>query len=250
MRDRTTLSHTAAAPALPRAALFVFALLGVLMSLPGQTAGISPFTDYLIGALQMSRAHLSIAYLIGTILSAFVLTPAGRAYDRLGSRVTGTAVSGALGLSLVALTFSPRIAAGVSAAGLPSAAAALVVMSFAFFLVRFFGQGMMQLVDRTMIMKWFDDKRGFANAILSSMLPLVFGLAPLVLNTVISAYGWQGAWLILAVILLPGFTVIAALTFADPPVDYHRQHVQATDGAPQVPRALRPAALRSGCSSW
>ena len=97
------LAHTH----LPRGVVFVVAVTAVVMSLPGQTAGISAFTDFLIEALEITRAQLSIAYLVGTIASAFVLTPAGRAYDKLGSRVTGTVASAALGLSLVALTVAP-----------------------------------------------------------------------------------------------------------------------------------------------
>lgn len=227
---------------LPRGVVFIVAVSAVVMSLPGQTAGISAFTDFLIEALEITRAQLSIAYLFGTIGSAFVLTPAGRAYDRLGSRVTGTAAAAALGLSLVALTLAPRVVDGAVSVGISRSAAALTTISIGFFLVRFFGQGMMQLVGRTMIMKWFDDKRGLANAVLSSVMPLAFGAAPTMLNLLIAAHGWQGAWLILAVVLLPGFTVLAALTFADPPQGFYEDR-KGTGGTAHPPRFLKtPAA--------
>ncbi len=238
------LAHTH----LPRGVVFVVAVTAVVMSLPGQTAGISAFTDFLIEALEITRAQLSIAYLVGTIASAFVLTPAGRAYDKLGSRVTGTVASAALGLSLVALTVAPRIVDGAVSVGISRTAAALTTISIGFFLVRFFGQGMMQLVGRTMVMKWFDDKRGLANAVLSSVMPLAFGAAPTMLNLLIAAHGWQGAWLILAIVLLPGFSVVAALTFADPPPDYHRdpRGPASRTRPPRYLRAMAGTARRFG----
>ena len=52
--------------------------IGVLMSAPGQTIGISVFTDFLIDALGITRDSLSLAYLIGTMSSSFLLTRAGK----------------------------------------------------------------------------------------------------------------------------------------------------------------------------
>ena len=63
--------------------------IGVIMSAPGQTTGISTFTDHLIDAFGLSRNQLSTAYLIGTIASSFFITGAGRLYDRIGSRWMG-----------------------------------------------------------------------------------------------------------------------------------------------------------------
>ena len=63
------------------------ATVGVLMSIPGQTMGISVFTDYLISALEIDRTSLSLAYLLGTVASGFLITKAGTFYDRYGARI-------------------------------------------------------------------------------------------------------------------------------------------------------------------
>src|SRR6056297_61305 len=79
--------------------------IGMLMSIPGQTVGVSVFTDFLIEVLGLTRNAVSIAYLVGTVGSAFLLSAGGRAYDRLGARVTGVIVSLLLGVTLVLVSF-------------------------------------------------------------------------------------------------------------------------------------------------
>jgi len=220
---------------LPRSLLFVLGTLAIVLSVPGQTAGVSAFTGPLIDAMRMSRAQLSLAYLIGTIASAVMLTPAGNIYDRLGSRVTGTGVTAAMALSLVGLTQAPRVLGLLTAAGLPTAASALIIMSLGFFLIRFFGQGLMPLVGRTMILKWFDDKRGAVSAVIGSVVPLAFAVAPPVFNGLILNFGMTGAWLIIAAIMCPGFALVVAFTFSDPPTGYK----------PPVPPPVESAGLMS-----
>ena len=50
---------------------------GMIFSVPGQTIGVSVFTDYLIEALGLSRDQLSLAYMIGTLSSASILSFSG-----------------------------------------------------------------------------------------------------------------------------------------------------------------------------
>ncbi len=78
--------------------------LGTLLSIPGQTMGVSVFTDYLIRDLDLSRNDLTSAYMIGTILSACVLPFAGCCFDRLGARVMIVIASLALGVTLLYLS--------------------------------------------------------------------------------------------------------------------------------------------------
>ena len=47
----------------------VVATLGVLMSIPGQTMGVSVFTDDLLKVTGLSRLGLSNTYLVGTIVA-------------------------------------------------------------------------------------------------------------------------------------------------------------------------------------
>jgi len=84
--------------------------LGVLMSIPGQTVGVSVFTDYLLESLELSRDQLSFAYMAGTIASSLLLPWAGRLYDRFGARVTAAGAGFCLALVLIAFSKSDILA--------------------------------------------------------------------------------------------------------------------------------------------
>lgn len=119
------------------------ATLGVLMSAPGQTVGVSVFTDFLIDALGLSRSLLSLAYCAGTIASALLLSRLGRLYDRYGGRWVAVGAAASLALVLAGLSVSPAAARGLAAL-LPERfanAAAFVVIAVGFFLLRFCGPG-------------------------------------------------------------------------------------------------------------
>ena len=85
----------------------VIAAGGVLavMSAPGQTAGLSVFTDPLIRELGISRTEVSTSYLIGTLLGACVLPLTGRALDRWGVRRMTIIIGIAFAVFLAALSF-------------------------------------------------------------------------------------------------------------------------------------------------
>lgn len=223
-------------------------LFGMLATLPGQTIGVSAFTDELIRALSLSRVNVSLAYLIGTITSAALLTPAGHAYDRFGSRVVGTVSAVALGLSIILLTRAPFIVSLFEGDSGGQVFGTIAFLSFGFFLIRFWGQGLLNLVSRTMILKWFDHSRGAANAAISIVIPLTFSYAPQLIDRSIGEYGWQGSWLILAAGCLVLAAPLVLIFFRDPPGREHTHvhdeesasDVQIDDGQPPVPALLMP----------
>ena len=86
-------------------------IIGMLVSIPGQTMGVSVFTDYLVRDLSISRVQLSIAYLLGTLVSGMLITGAGIMYDRFGSRLTAMVAGFMLGTMLLFMTRIDRIAA-------------------------------------------------------------------------------------------------------------------------------------------
>jgi len=198
--------------------VLVFGTLGMLMSVPGQTVGVSVFTDFLIDALSLPRQFLSLAYLFGTLSSALVLTKAGRLYDRFGARTMGVGVSIALGLVLIYLSFSPSIAGGISSVmpGLDTVVA-FIVITLGFFMLRFTGQGTLTLVSRNMVMEWFQKRRGIANGILGVAVSFGFSYSPRVLNDLVQSIGWQNAWRLLAVIVGVGFAFLAFIFYRDKP---------------------------------
>lgn len=199
-----------------------FGTAGMLMSIPGQTVGVSVFTDFLINELSIPRNYLSLAYLVGTIGSALLMTRAGKLYDKLGARTLGTVISFSLGLVLLFLSFSAQITTFFRRL-LPGAGTIIIpfiIMSLGFFLVRFTGQGSLTLLSKNMVMEWFEKKRGFANAILGVSVSFGFSYAPRLLDGLIGRFTWQGAWRVLAVIVGGGFAFLVFIFFRNKPEDH------------------------------
>ncbi len=195
--------------------------LGMLMSIPGQTMGVSVFTENLLDDLEINRNNLSLAYLIGTVGSGLLITWAGKMYDRYGARVMAFIAGAMLGLMLLYLT---RVDAVViflrdNKSFANSALTTFILMSFGFWGIRFFGQGLLTMVSRNMVMKWFNKKRGLANGIMGVFAAFGFSLAPKILNQFIEDLEWKGAWLLLAVVIGIGFVSFVLLFYRDNPVD-------------------------------
>ena len=89
--------------------ILVAGTIGILMSIPGQTMGVSVFTDNLIDDLGISRNSLSLAYLFGTLVSGLMITRAGKLYDKHGARVMAFIAGVMLGTMLVFLTRIDRL---------------------------------------------------------------------------------------------------------------------------------------------
>lgn len=192
--------------------------LGIIFSIPGQTMGISVFTDYLIESLNLSRDSLSIAYLVGTIGSSFLLTHVGLLYDKFGARVVAIGASVVLAASVTFASYAPIISNKTAAFfNISYPIISFTIITLSFLLIRLSGQGALTLASRNMIMKWFDKKRGMANAFSSSVTSLMFALSPLVLSIIISqSTSWGAAWRIIAIALL-GFAVLVFFLFRDNP---------------------------------
>lgn len=211
--------HPARLPFFYGYAIVALTVIGMLMSVPGQTMGVSAFTDYLIRDLRITRVNLTTAYMIGTILSSLMLPWAGRMYDRFGARILAVAAGGGLGVTLLLLTASPSVV-GRLGSWLPWAGHTVVglfVMSACFFLLRFFGQGTLTMTSRNMLMKWFERHRGLANGFCSVFVAFGFSLSPQVLNGMIDVFTWQGAWQVLAAVIGIAFCAVAAIFFRDNP---------------------------------
>lgn len=190
-----------------------------LMTIPGQTVGVSVFTDFLMQVLNLTRTSLSLAYFIGTIMSAFILTFAGKLYDRLGDRILGTTIAICLGLILFILSKVDKTLATLTGiiTWLPPQVIAFVLISLGFFALRFLGQGVLALVSRNIVMKWFNTRRGFANAILGTCISFGMAYTPRLLNDLINAFEWNGAWDILSKVIGIAFALCFFLLARDTP---------------------------------
>ena len=195
--------------------------VGVLVSAPGQTTGVSTFTDYLLEAIGITRTQLSTAYMVGTIGSSLVLTWAGKMYDKFGARWVGMVVSLVLAFILVLLSQSDRIIKLFipdqnSSIYISFAIAVLMIL---FFMLRFSGQGVLTMVSRNMLMKWFVARRGLVNGISAIFVALGFSIAPLTFDMLIQGTSWRLAWLLMAVFIGTFFVLFVFLFFRDNPED-------------------------------
>jgi MFS transporter, OFA family, oxalate/formate antiporter len=183
--------------------VLVAGTLGVVASIPGQTAGVSVFTDDLTGATGLSRLQLSIAYLIGTGASGFLLPRGGRAIDRYGSRVVALAAVVGLAATLM----------GLSLVGRMGRALGIVVMSVGFGSLRFSGQGLLTLSSRTMISQWFDRRRGLVSSWSNAAMSFVFAMTPAILLALIELWGFRAAWRVLALVLVLVMGTVVAIFY-------------------------------------
>ncbi len=193
---------------------------GMLASVPGQTIGVSVFTEPLMKAMGLSRLSLSMAYLVGTLASASILTFAGLLYDRWGSRVLGPLAAVGLGATLLLFSradgLTARLAGWLGFEAVP-APLAFGVTCVGFFLLRFLGQGVLTMSARNMVMKWFDTRRGLANGLSSVFVAFGFSSAPLGLAALVSWWGWRGTWVVLGLVVGGAFALLAAVLYRDNP---------------------------------
>lgn len=194
--------------------LLPFAIIGVLMSMPGQTAGFSAFTEPLLKMTGFTRTRLSFCYMAGTIMSGFLLPAAGRRIDTLGVRAVMIVSSLLLALTLLAFSFLDAFGALLPIAPQLGYTLILVLLIFA---LRFFGQGLLPMSSNTMVGKWFDAKRGRAFAFMGVINTLAFSAAPAILAALVLGVGAKDAWRLLALIVGGGMSLIAWLFFFDTP---------------------------------
>lgn len=229
------------------------ATLSIVCSVPGQTAGVGVFTNHIIDTLGMTRDELSLAYMVGTLTSGFILPFSGRLLDIIGVRLMSLCVSVGLAVSLLILSQVDRLAEMLKAffhsvsAGIPGIETLAEVLSrffpsglsvgaaaaLAFLLIRFFGQGNMTTVGRVAMGRWFNRHRGMATAISGVPVTFVFNAAPWLLTGLISAVGWRQACRLMAGIVGIGMAAIGVLFFRDNPEECGL----TMDGTPQTAEA-------------
>ncbi|PWG04391.1 MFS transporter [Polaribacter aquimarinus] len=201
--------------------VLLFGSIGVLFSIPGQTVGVSVFTDPVKDALGLTRNQFSNAYMIGTLLSAFFVTKAGRLFDKFGARFVAFFAALFLGITLIIFSFSEKISGNIKYLfQSESWFIPFLLICFLFFLIRFFGQGVLTMSSRNMIMMWFDKNRGKVNSISSIGVSLGFSSAPILFNYLIDHNGWEVSWQILAFCLLV-FSVLILQFYRNKPEDFN-----------------------------
>lgn len=199
--------------------ILIVCTIGIIMSIPGQTVGVSVFTDPLIQATGLSRLQLSNAYLIGTLSSGLLLPMGGRLLDRWGARAIAFISSLWLAATLCYLSLGDRLTAALTQLfSLESGSVvALILLITGFTSLRFSGQGMLTMVSRTTLGKWFDQRRGFVSGLSGIFVSFGFACAPLLFSMLIDSVGWRNAWFLLAAWVGVGMGAIAWLFYRDNP---------------------------------
>jgi len=216
--------------------------LGTIMSAPGQTIGVSVFTDYLIDALHVTRLNISVAYAVGTIGSSFIIGHVGRVIDRAGARIVATFASVGLGITLIGMSQIDKIGNWISKGITDQPFHSWIMLScvtMGFLSMRFFGQGVLTLVSRTMLMSWFDRLRGSVNSVMGIFVTLIFSGAPLIFEVLINRFSWRGAWLTLGLATGGIFTLFILLTYRNSP----RQCGLEMDGKKTSPESTPEARI-------
>jgi len=183
--------------------IMVIGTIGFCCSIPGQTIGVSVFTDPVKDALGLSRNQFSNAYMIGTICSSLVIGRAGLWFDKYGARYVAFFAALTLSLALLLCSWSVHMSEALKTfLDIDTWLVPFLLMTVLFFFLRFSGQGVLTMASRNVIMIWFDKNRGKVNAVSSVAISFGFSSSPLWVNALIESYSWQTAWQFLAVGLL------------------------------------------------
>lgn len=193
--------------------IWVFSVLGLLLSVPGQTMGMAVFTDYFIEVFSLPRTELSLAYLFGTLGSTFFLTRAGRWFDVYGGRIMVPLSAFFLGLMVFYFSFADKFISWIDG---PSWITLLVVV-VGFFGVRFFGQGVLTSCSRNLLLPWFVTRRGLVSGLRNVFVSFVFSIAPLGIAGLIAVFGWRETLWGMALIVGFIFSVLALFFIRDNP---------------------------------
>jgi MFS family permease len=184
------------------------AILGVVASIPGQTAGFSAFTEPLLEVSGLTRFELSICYFTGTFISGLILPRAGKLLDSWGVRQMTCVTCIGLAVVLVGMSQVDWIVGATVGRVLGGTAAFCVTLTIGILGLRFFGQGMLPIIGNTLVGRWFEDSRGRAVAIMSVFNGLAFSSAPYALDKLVNWGGWEHAWLGLAAVIGIGGTLL------------------------------------------
>lgn len=189
------------------------------MSIPGQTAGFSAFTEPLLTDLKIDRSTLALGYFLGTMTSGLLLPKGGVFLDTFGTRKTIFTVSICFGIILTIFSFCEPILFFLETklSFLDRQFIYIGGLSFLILGIRFFGQGMLPVISNTMISRWFDQKRGIVVAVMGVVNSLCFNAAPFLMSTLVGIYTWQDTWRVLALVVGVIFLIFSWFIFRDNP---------------------------------
>lgn len=177
------------------------AIVAMFLTGPGQTIGVSVFIDEFVTALDITRAQVSTAYLIGTLSASLLLPIVGRQIDRFGVQRSQIVIGLVFGLALLNISF----------------VAGIVTLTIGFFGIRLMGQGSLSLVAGVTVSLRFTKSRGTALGIFTTVAAGLLALMPVFLATAIGWVGWRDAWRLAGLVVAIVVPLLAFVALRDMP---------------------------------
>lgn len=177
------------------------ATLGVMMTTPGQTVGVSAFLDAMIQDLKLSRSQVSMMYSLGTLGGSLAMPFIGRWIDRRGPRIAVAVIAALFSLACLGIS---RV----------NSAATLLL---GFVAIRGLGQGALGLVSVHAINLWFVRRRGLAVGISGIGMAAASAFFPMGIQALINDYGWRTAYALLGLLIAVTILPIGAAFYRDRP---------------------------------
>jgi len=171
------------------------AMLVMIATSPGQTFGLTFFNAKFRAAFDLSQTGLSVTYLLATVVASFALPAIGGWVDRFGLRRS------------VLVAVSAMVGACVFASQIQG----VVMLFFAFVLLRTVGPGSMTLLANNTLASWFDRRLGLVSGVMQVGMAGALAVVPATIVILIDAFGWRGAFLVIAAVI--ACTLIPLLFF-------------------------------------
>lgn len=179
------------------------AALSVFFSAPGQTYSVSAFIDSYIDEFNYSRTTVSTIYSIATVFSGSLLVFMGKAVDKYGQKKMTIIASILLAVTCIFNSFISN----------------MVMLSFGFFFLRYFGQGSMTLIPGSLVPQWFEKRRALAISLTNIGGVLANTFVPIINVFLISRISWHFAWRFWALALMIIFVPMILVLLVNKPED-------------------------------
>jgi sugar phosphate permease len=198
-------------------------ILTAVFTSPGQTYMVSVFNPSFRETLDLSLSQLTGAYMFGTILASLPQSYVGVWIDRLGIRKVSLAVITAFSLACIFI----------------SQVNSLVAIFFAFFFLRMFGQGALELLSTNMLPMWFREKLGTISGFKNVAINLLISSVPISILALIKSVGWRNTYIIAGAAVFGVMAPVVFFFFINRPEEIG----QIVDGNPHLIKKDEEAAM-------
>ena len=199
--------------------VFIICVIVLAASAPGQTAGFTAYTNSLSKYLGIDISWLSVAYCIGTLLSAFCQTKVGAIDKNHKSEHTTVTAGVLLGFALIYMSMIKTITSGVTGIigeDLQSGVT-FVLLTLGFFMLRVFGQGALMMYSRNIPGQYYEKTYSVAAWMSALAIGIIFPLVAQLQKYLISNYECSNAYLIIGGVMIIGYAPIVTFLWKSAP---------------------------------